>query len=47
MKNLLLFIVIGIIGSFGAGFIVGQALQDPTPEQCLNVCVDAFERMNC
>ncbi len=50
MKNLSLFIVItiGSLWFFAFGYIVGRSLEPmPTPEQCLNVCVDAFERMNC
>lgn len=34
--------------SYYAGRVAGRlASNDPTPEQCLSVCVEEFERMGC
>lgn len=47
--GVLCFVIVVFLGiTFVAGYITGCLVShDPTPEQCLNVCVDAFERMNC
>lgn len=37
-----------IIGCYATGMITSKyATCDPTPEQCLSVCVDVFEKMGC
>lgn len=37
-------LTVGVI--FFVGFITGGLVShDPTPEQCLNVCVEQFEKM--
>lgn len=36
-----------ILGSLIGIALKGQQPIDPTPEQCLSVCVDVFEKMGC
>ena len=37
-----------VILGYAFGFITSKYVSyDPTPEQCLNVCVDVYERFGC
>lgn len=44
--------VLKSVGLFVIGVLVGMWMsyidtKDPSPEQCLNVCVEVFEKMGC
>lgn len=43
-KCILWFVIGGLIGIWMANLDRVQ-IDDPTPEQCLNVCVEEFEKM--
>lgn len=47
MKQVLKFIAIFLLGLIIGAWVWSQPLYDPTPEQCLNVCVDLFEKYGC
>lgn len=50
MKNTLIpiFVLMLVVLCYATGIITSKyATCDPTPEQCLSVCVEEFERYGC
>lgn len=44
-KYIILFLIMSVVAGFGV--FAGYVMREPTPEICLNVCTDMFEKMGC
>jgi hypothetical protein len=47
MKKIIAWVLLGVISSFGIGYVVGQHFQKPTVENCLDICAEEFEKYAC